>query len=130
MTGSIRQIELNPRLENLELIRDSRGYRSVYPQDSHECSDSRKRSNQPNQRNLRQSRKLSQPWRNGLGNPTEGGAYLSDYRTVNSNRNTEELRHFVPDTTASSQRFQQQTRWDISKQANSEMRMPAQSRPH
>ena len=125
MRDRLRQNELDPRLENMELNHDSRGCRSVYPQVAHEYLNSRNRFRPPNEQNLIKSGSWSQPFRNSSSEPTrpEGEDYSSNYRTVNSGRNIEEAR-------ASTQRFQQRTGWDNPIQANSEMRMPAQSSPH
>ena len=132
MRVRLKQKDLDPRLENMESNQNSRGCRSVYPQVAHEYLDSRNKFGPPNEQNLMKSGSWSQPFRNSWREPTrpEGGDYSSNYRTVNSDRNIEEARHFIPDTTASTQRFQQRTGWDNAIQANSEMRIPAQRSPH
>ena len=126
------QNELHPRLVNLELNKDSRGYRAVYPQVTREYLAGGNRLKPPHQQNLMKTGSWSQPLRNNWGElpRPEGGNFLKDHHTAKSGHNIEETRHFIPNTTASTQRFQQPAGWGNTAQANPEMRTPAQRGPH
>ena len=99
------QNELHPRLVNLELNKDSRGYRAVYPQVTREYLAGGNRLKPPHQQNLMKPGSWSQPLRNNWGElpRPEGGNFLKDHHTAKSGHNIEETRHFIPNTTASTQ---------------------------
>ena len=105
MRDRLKQDNSDPRSENMELNQNWRGRQAVYPQATHVCLDSRNRNGQPNEQQLMRSGSWSQPVRNSWREPTwpEGGDYSSNYRTINCDRNIEEARHFMLDTTASTQ---------------------------
>ena len=132
MRDRLKQSNSDPRSENGEVNQSSRGRRAVYPQGAHEYLDNRNRSGRPNEQQLMRSGSWSQPLGNSWREPTwpERGDYSRDDRTVNSVRNIVEARHFMPDTTASTQRYRQRTGWDNQIQASSERRIAEQSSPY